>query len=301
MDKAYERFVKIQDNRSWIRRSFLKKWFANNFDAFRFFYFLVGKREMPILGRYFVLPILQLYYENYHPNSLILPREEIESIIEASSHLFVDPCLCRIFHNNCDAPLYGCLRINFAAQVRQEETTEGLSKEEALSIVRNARKHGLIFSLEQCVRPYQYNICMCCSCCCVPKEFRYEHGLDVYRSGPYLPEIKEHECLACGRCEERCPVSAISSNGAKHSIDIEKCLGCGVCQDSCPNEAITMVRSRDQSGNDREPSFILLGMYKILFEALIVPLVIAFKLFQGSQQDRLGQFTSREKDVYVKQ
>ncbi len=158
---------------------------------------------LPIIGRYIIRPTMESYYHNFEPGSHILPRKDIEAVINASTHLSIDPCICRIFNHNCDSPLYTCLKINFAAKVRQEETGRSVTKQEALEIVRNARKHGLILALEHCIRPYQYNICMCCTCCCVPKQFRYQFGLDVYRNGPYVPELDEQECQNCRACEER--------------------------------------------------------------------------------------------------
>ena len=219
MLKPYEQFVQIQDNQSLLRKNFLKKWFSNNYDVLRFFYFLAEQTKLPIAGKYFFRPIIELYYHNFHPGSLILPRKEIEAVINDSSNLFVDPCICRIYNSNCDTPIYCCLRINFAAKVRQEEEEKSVTKEEALTILRNARKHGLVFSLEHCIRPYHYNICMCCSCCCVPKQFRYLFGLDVYNSGPYVPEVDEQQCQLCKKCENKCPVSAIYENEEKIEIN----------------------------------------------------------------------------------
>ncbi len=80
---------------------------------------------------------MELYYHNFHSGSFILPRKEIEAGIHDCSHLYIDPCICRMFNNNCDNPIYNCLRINFAAKVRQEETGISLNKEEALKIIKS--------------------------------------------------------------------------------------------------------------------------------------------------------------------
>lgn len=300
MTNSYEQFVKIQDNRSSIRRSFLKKWFSNNYDGLRFFYFLAQQTRLPIIGKYFIKPTMELYYHNFEPGSLILPRKEIEAVINNSSNLFIDPCICRIFHENCDTPIYSCLRINFAAQVRQEETGKSISKEEAIKIIKNARKHGLVFSLEHCIRPYEYNICMCCPCCCVPKQFRYQFGLDVYNSGPYIPEVDQQKCQLCKKCEKQCPFSAISEKGGKVEINIQECLGCGVCEDTCPNKSITMIKKRLIQRDESEPGRINLYLKKIYLELAIIPLVFVFKLLAGSQQQKVGNIEPREKDIYGK-
>lgn len=300
MNNFYEhaQFVKVQDNRSSLRKSFLKKWFSNNYDVLRFFNFLARQTRLPILGAYFFRPVMESYYHNFHPGSFILPRKEIEAVVNNSSGLFIDPCICRIFNNNCDSPLYTCLRINFAAKVRQEETGRSIDKDEALKIIKNARKHGLILSLEHCIRPYQYNICMCCSCCCVPKQFRYKYGLDVYRTGPYVPQVDKEKCQLCKKCEKKCPVSAISDKNGGIGINIQECLGCGVCEDTCPNEAIRMVRKREIRRDENEPNTINLYLKRIYLELVMIPLVFLFKILKGSQQYIVENVEPRKKDIH---
>jgi len=46
------------------------------------------------------------------------------------------------------------------------------------------------------------------------------------------------ECIACGSCEDTCPVEAISEGEDKYVIDPELCNDCGTCADQCPVEAI---------------------------------------------------------------
>jgi len=47
------------------------------------------------------------------------------------------------------------------------------------------------------------------------------------------------ECIACGSCEEECPVEAISEGDEKYVIDPNLCTNCGACADVCPVEAIS--------------------------------------------------------------
>jgi ferredoxin len=46
------------------------------------------------------------------------------------------------------------------------------------------------------------------------------------------------ECIACGACEEECPVEAISEGEDKYVINPDLCTECGACADLCPVEAI---------------------------------------------------------------
>lgn len=46
------------------------------------------------------------------------------------------------------------------------------------------------------------------------------------------------ECVACGTCEEECPVDAISEGEDIFVIDEDECIDCGVCDDVCPIDAV---------------------------------------------------------------
>ncbi|MEI6315012.1 MAG: 4Fe-4S binding protein, partial [Syntrophus sp. (in: bacteria)] len=46
------------------------------------------------------------------------------------------------------------------------------------------------------------------------------------------------ECIACGSCEDECPLEAISEGEDKYVIDPKVCNDCGACADQCPVEAI---------------------------------------------------------------
>ena len=46
-------------------------------------------------------------------------------------------------------------------------------------------------------------------------------------------------CVACGSCQDGCPVEAISE-GDIYCIDADTCIECGACADQCPMEAIVL-------------------------------------------------------------
>jgi ferredoxin len=46
------------------------------------------------------------------------------------------------------------------------------------------------------------------------------------------------ECIACGSCQDECPVEAINEGEEKYTIDPKLCTDCGACADQCPVEAI---------------------------------------------------------------
>ncbi|MCQ2736672.1 MAG: 4Fe-4S binding protein [bacterium] len=47
------------------------------------------------------------------------------------------------------------------------------------------------------------------------------------------------KCVACGACEQVCPVEAIKVSDAA-SVDESVCIECGACVNECPAEAISL-------------------------------------------------------------
>ena len=52
------------------------------------------------------------------------------------------------------------------------------------------------------------------------------------------PIIGKRTCVGCGICAANCPVSAISIECGKASIDSQKCIKCYCCQEFCPQKAV---------------------------------------------------------------
>ena len=65
---------------------------------------------------------------------------------------------------------------------------------------------------------------------------------------PFLqerPKVDQAKCVACGVCEEACPVedkAVHAGNGKKAVYDYKKCIRCYCCQEMCPAKAITVHR-----------------------------------------------------------
>ncbi len=65
-------------------------------------------------------------------------------------------------------------------------------------------------------------------------------GKILYKKGDQskMAYVITDECIACGSCEDECPVEAISEGDDKYVIDAKLCTDCGACADQCPVEAI---------------------------------------------------------------
>lgn len=66
---------------------------------------------------------------------------------------------------------------------------------------------------------------------------------------PFLqhrPRVDRKKCVACGVCQEACPVAekaVHAGNGKKARYDYKKCIRCYCCQEMCPMKAIEVYRS----------------------------------------------------------
>lgn len=57
-----------------------------------------------------------------------------------------------------------------------------------------------------------------------------------------VPNLKEDECIGCGKCAEVCPAKAIRIENKKAIIDRKKCITCFCCQEFCPKGAMKVKR-----------------------------------------------------------
>lgn len=56
-------------------------------------------------------------------------------------------------------------------------------------------------------------------------------------------QVQTEPCIACGLCEQVCPIDAITVQGGVAVIDYDRCTSCGLCMDECPVDAITGTRN----------------------------------------------------------
>lgn len=274
--------VTLLDKKSYLHSILFKKFAIESIDGMEFYYRFGEKSQLPYIGIFYKV-MMTAYYKYVHTSSIKLPLKDIIAVIEKAHSFSVGPCPCRIIlhHDECDAPLYTCLRINYFSEfavelqdkVNKARIAKGrkpnyqskeLTKTEAIELMRHAHKHNLIFSLESCISPYQNNICTCCTDCCIELQQRYKFGLDVSPGGPYIPVVNEEICTGCGKCAARCPLKCITMVDKKPKIDFKKCLGCGHCEDACAFDAIQMEVEPSRIPKYKEPGPLKMVMVILL-------------------------------------
>ncbi len=178
----------------------------------------------------------------------ILPYDDVKKIILNARHFRVRRCICRVQQDllgtrKCDFPVENCLMLS---QVDRAPGPDDLSQQQALELLDEAEKLGLVHTTSNVVHGLSY-ICNCCGCCCGILRGINDWGIEnsVARAN-YLARIDDSKCTGCGLCLERCQVGAISEADGRHAIDSARCIGCGLCVSSCPGEAIELERKRDK-------------------------------------------------------
>lgn len=145
--------------------------------AVRFYMFGAKFTKIPFIGKY-LIALIDSYAITQHAG-FILTHEEARKIIGAATSIAVGDCKCRKVFRNCDNPVrvdivFG-VGFDVFTEVRKEEYTE-ISRDEALGIIDECKRHGLVQCLLKCQDDF-YAICNCCPCCCVPLRLRKDYGI----------------------------------------------------------------------------------------------------------------------------
>ena len=167
-------------------------------------------------------------------------------IILEQEKILVAPCICRREHQmvgeGCDKPMESCLVFGTGAEYYEENGLgRFISQEEALNILENAERSGLVLQPSNAQKVI--NICTCCGCCCqILKNLKKLPDPAHYVASNYFASIDADACTACGQCEDgRCPVDAIKVMEEAAVVDSARCIGCGLCATVCDPGAIAMV------------------------------------------------------------
>jgi NAD-dependent dihydropyrimidine dehydrogenase PreA subunit len=136
-----------------------------------------------------------------------------------------------------------------------------ISQEEALSLIDQAEKEGLV--LQPSNTRDLFCICLCCGDCCevLTGAKTFDRPADYLISNFYVvhnPEL----CQDCGVCMERCQMEAIRKADGVYQIDLGRCIGCGLCVSTCPGNANKLVQKKEL----RVPPKGITDMYLTMLE-----------------------------------
>ncbi|MEN8210073.1 MAG: 4Fe-4S binding protein [Thermodesulfobacteriota bacterium] len=181
----------------------------------------------------------------------IMDYEQVEKIIRSQSKILVAPCICRKEHEimgkGCGRLMEACLIFGSGAYIYENRGVgREISHEEALDIVKEAEKQGLVPQPSNAKKPV--NICLCCDCCCqILKNIKdFKTPARIVHSN-FQAFIDQDECTGCGACEEICPMDAIEMNeeDSVAKVDLDRCIGCGLCVTACAFDAIVLADKKE--------------------------------------------------------
>jgi len=189
--------------------------------------------------------------ESILPQHDVSTFDEVTNLLEQAKGPFVIiECICRkkkkLEGGTCHVTdrKETCLAIHgMAEMLRASDVGRTISREEALSIVRQNQTDGLV--LQPSNTQEAEFICSCCGCCCgmLSIHKKLPKPLDFWSSN-FQASVDAEVCIRCGSCEESCQVGAVSVSEQDQCaiVNLDRCLGCGVCIVDCPTEAISLLK-----------------------------------------------------------
>ncbi len=181
----------------------------------------------------------------------IMDYEQVENIINSQSKILVAPCICRkeheIMDKGCGKLMEACLVFGSGAYIYESRGIgRSISCEEALDIVKQGVKQGLVPQPSNSIKPI--NICLCCDCCCqILKNIKdFEAPAKIVHSN-FQACVDHDECTGCEACEEICPMDAIEMDDKSivAVVNLDRCIGCGLCVTVCEFNAMSLADKKE--------------------------------------------------------
>jgi len=182
----------------------------------------------------------------------ILPFEKVSEFIKTSYCIAVIPCACRTKHP-CEHPVEACIVFDSTADFMVDRGIgRYISVEEALELLENMEKEGLVHTTTNAQRRPQF-ICNCCTCSClILRGLTEMHNPRAFAKSNFLAQRDDEACTMCRRCIEICPFDCYyfhwehDDEPERIGFIEERCVGCGLCSYHCPASAITLVKMRNE-------------------------------------------------------
>jgi len=181
----------------------------------------------------------------------VMPYEKASTYLDQAQSWGVLDCICRVqkklIGQGCDHTLKNCLVFSPkpGAFTRSEEI-ESLTREQAMQVLADADREGLVHSINN-AQTEVYYVCNCCTCSCGVLRGMVEYGSEnsIARSDFYAL-VNEDHCTGCEACIERCHFNAMAMEDGVCTVDANLCYGCGLCISSCETEALSLVQKSPQ-------------------------------------------------------
>ncbi len=175
----------------------------------------------------------------------VMPYERASTYIKNAQAWGVLPCICRVqrrlIGQGCGHTEENCIVFHpKPGAFDRTEAIRTITKEEALEILADADREGLVHSTGNAQKGLTY-ICNCCTCSCGILRGMAEYGyLNAVGRSDFYAAVDETLCTGCSTCVDRCQFKALEvleSDGVC-KVDRQRCYGCGLCVSTCPTGAL---------------------------------------------------------------
>lgn len=187
----------------------------------------------------------------------VVPIEEIEKIFGFVGSIVRVACICR--HVTLHQEKRYCYGVSMSPNggelaniIRGLDKSflagpdmsglETLSKEEAISALRDHEQEGLCHTVWTFQSPFIGGVCNCDRSDCLAMRCTVTHSIPVMFRAEYIAEVDPDLCIGCRECMRACQFGAItySASTGKVAIDQRRCYGCGICRSMCKKNAIRL-------------------------------------------------------------
>lgn len=172
-----------------------------------------------------------------HINNTEGPIFIVECICRKKSGMMGEPCKQTKRTETC--MVFG----DIAKMLLKFSKGREVSRDEALGIIRENQREGLVLQAYNVQHPEV--ICSCCGCCCgmlgVQKMLP---NPKIFSTSSYRAVIDPAKCIGCRLCDKKCQVNALYFDKKKKKVRVKdkRCIGCGNCVPVCRAGALTLVK-----------------------------------------------------------
>lgn len=186
-----------------------------------------------------------------------VPIEDCEKILELATSITAIPCICRMHAPGKNADEV-CVLVT--TQPMEPYLVEGfkdyedgpdlgdfhrMDAHEALSLMRDCEREGLMHSVWTFQTPFTAAICNCnLESGCMAMKLTAGYKMKLMWRGESVARLDDSACTRCGACAKRCPFDAIEASRSSTVLHADRCWGCGICRSACKSDALTLVDRR---------------------------------------------------------
>ena len=191
------------------------------------------------------------------PIQNVAPYDHIREIVDQTKDkIGITDCICKVGRDLIGDPCKVtdrrevCMGFrDYADAYARHGWGRTISKKEAIDILDQNEKDGLVLITASMQEP-QF-VCSCCDCCCGILEAMKIMPRPVdFAASNFYAELNPELCKGCKTCLKRCQMQAIQFDEKTQkatAINSMKCIGCGLCISTCKTGSINLKKKEKES------------------------------------------------------